>query len=187
MSGAFFVALMLSGVAGPSAAQAAEKRAIGRVAAGVQLGGFYGLADPGLELRGWAKGLGLSLSLGRHSADPGEPGFTEVFSDPGKQVTGGLLLAFVNRRTIRAYATGGMVHGTQARGRWERAPGPDGTIGIAAVEGQTGTWPFGGVGVEIGFKALPGLAVGAEFLLAFGGSEGGTGPGARFAVRYYPW
>jgi hypothetical protein len=185
--------LALSTVAGRQASFAAERRPLARVGAGVQLGGFYDLGDPGLELRGWAKGLGLSLSLGRHFADPSYPGFAETFSDPGKQATAGLLLAFINPRSgsavpIRAYATGGIVHATQARGRWDSdTPAPDGTIGEAAVEGQTGTWPYAGLGVEIGLRALPGLALGSEFLLAFGGSDGGTSPGVRFAVRYYPW
>jgi hypothetical protein len=110
-------------VAGGQTSHPAEKRAIGRVGAGVQLGGVYDLADPGLELRGWAKALGVSLSLGRHTADPSEPGFTEVFSDAGQQATVGLLLAFVDskRVPIKVYATGGIVHATQARGRWARA------------------------------------------------------------------
>jgi hypothetical protein len=184
--------LVLGLVVGREMAEAAEPRTIGRLGAGVQLGGFYDLSDPALELRGWAKRLGFSISLGRHYADPSYPGFTEVSSEAGKQFTGGFLLAFINPKTgrrvpIKVYGTAGIVHTTQARGRWEGAtPAPDGTIGEAAVEGGTGTWPFGGAGVEIGFAGLPGLAVGSELLLAPAG-EGGFGAGIRIAVRYYVW
>ena len=53
---------------GPSGgANHPEKRAIGRLGAGLQMGGFYDLGDPGIELRGWAGRLGLSVSLGRTS------------------------------------------------------------------------------------------------------------------------
>ena len=179
--------LVLGLVVGRESAEAAKLRTIGRLGAGVQLGGFYDLSDPGLDLRGWAKGLGFSISLGRHYADPSYPGFTEVSSEAGKQFTGGVLLAFIKtgrRVPIKVYGTAGIVHTTQARGRWEGAA-PDGTIGEAAVEGSTGTWPFGGAGVEIGFAGLPGLAVGSELLLAPAGE--GVGPGIRFAVRYYVW
>ena len=51
------------------AAERPERRPIGRLGAGVQLGGFYDLLDPGIEFRGWAKRVGLSLSLGRHVAE----------------------------------------------------------------------------------------------------------------------
>jgi hypothetical protein len=167
-----------------------ERRTIGRLGAGIQLGGFYDLGDPAVELRGWAKGVGLSVSLGRHTADPGEPGFTEVSSHAGQQFTAGVLLAFVDttgrKFPIKVYGTGGIVHATQARGRFERAtPGPDGALGEAVVEGATGTAPFAGVGAEIGFAGAPGLAVGSEVLFAVGGE--GWGPGVRFAVRYYVW
>ena len=166
-------------------------RTIGRLGVGVQLGGFYDLGDPGLELRGWARGLGFSIGLGRHTADPSEPGFTEVSSEAGEQVSGGALFAFVNpkaghRVPIKIYGTAGVVHTTQARGRWERIPpGPDGTTGEAGVEGTTGTWPYVGAGAEIGFAKLPGLAVGGELIFAIGGE--GFGPGIRFGVRYYVW
>jgi hypothetical protein len=180
-------ASLLCLAAGRQATHAAEGRTIGRVGAGVQLGGFYDLRDPGLELRGWAKGLGLSISLGRHTAEPSQPGFTQVFSKAGQQATGGLLLAVINAETAKLYATAGLVHATQARGSWERAtPAPDGTTGEAAVEGATGTWPFAGIGAEIGLRAVPGLALGGELLLASGG-DGGAAPGIRFAVRYYVW
>jgi hypothetical protein len=182
----------LSPQSGPSGGERGpERRTIGRVGAGVQLGGFYDLGDPGIELRGWAKGVGLSLSLGRHVAEPSEPGFTEVSSRAGQQLTGGLLLAFIDpkggrRVPIKVYGTAGIVHTTQARGRFERAtPGPDGTVGEAVVEGATGTGSFVGAGAEIGFAGVPGLAVGGEFLFALGGE--GWGPGIRFAVRYYVW
>jgi hypothetical protein len=168
-----------------------EARTIGRLGAGVQLGGFYDLGDPGIELRGWASRIGLSLSLGRHVADPSEPGFTEVSSQAGKQVTGGFLFAFIDpkggrRVPIKVYGTAGVVHTTQARGRFERVtPLPDGTVGEAVVEGSTSTGSFAGVGAEIGFAGVPGLAVGSELLFALGGE--GWGPGIRFAVRYYVW
>src|SRR5262245_51797848 len=185
---AFLCASLLGLVAGADPAHAGERRALSHVAVGVQLGGFYDLRDPGLELRGWARGLGLSVSLGRHSVEPSEPGMTEVFSEPGKQASAGLMLAFLNPGRDRAvpikpYATGGSVHATQARARWERVTTGrgGGTIGEAGVEGQTGTWGYAGLGVEIGFKALPGLALGSEFLLT---SVSG-GVGVRFAVRYY--
>ena len=166
-----------------------ERRTIGRLGAGVQLGGFYDLADPALELRGWAKWVGFSLSLGRHVADPSYPDFTDVSSEPGKQFTGGVLLAFVNPRPgrrvpIKVYGTVGIVHTTQARGHWEGVAS-DGTLGEAGVEGATGTWPFAGAGAEIGFAGLPGLAVSSELVFAMSGD--GFGPGVRFAVRYYAW
>jgi hypothetical protein len=133
--------------------------------------------------------VGISISLGRHVADPSYPEFTEVSSEAGKQFTGGVLLAFIKtgrRVQVKVYGTGGIVHTTQARGRWQGiTPAPDGTIGEAAVEGSTGTWPYAGAGVEIGFAGLPGLAVGSELLVAVGGE--GFGPGIRFAVRYYVW
>jgi hypothetical protein len=175
----------------PGGAGRPERRAFGRLGAGVQLGGFYDLGDPAIDFRGWAKRVGLSLSLGRHSADPSEPDFSEVSSHAGKQFTGGLLLAFTDpkgghRVPIKVYGTAGIVHTTQARGRFERpTPGPDGTIGEAVVEGGTGTGSFVGAGAEIGFAGLPDLAVGSEFLFALGGE--GWGPGVRFAVRYYVW
>lgn len=192
--------LALSPVVGGEIAEAAEptpaRRTIGRVGAGVQLGGFYDLGDPGFELRGWAKGVGFSASLGRHYADPSESGFTEVSSEPGKQLTAGILLALLDsgsgrKLRIKLYGTGGVVHATQARGRWEReVPGergrPGGTEGEAAVEGGTGTWFYGGAGLEVGFAALPGLAISSELLLGAGG-DGGVAPGVRFAVRYYVW
>ncbi len=165
--------------------------AIGRLGLGAQLGGFYDLGDPALELRGWVKRVGFSISLGRHVAEPSEPGFTEVYSQAGKQVTGGVLFAFNNPKPgrsvpIKVYGTAGIVHTTQARGRWERAtPGPDGTLGEAGVEGATGYWSFAGAGAEIGFARVPGLALGSELLLALSGE--GAGPGIRFAVRYYVW
>jgi hypothetical protein len=178
---------------GPSgAAKRPEKRAIGRLGAGLQMGGFYDLGDPGIELRGWARRLGLSVSLGRHVADPSEPGFTEVSSQAGQQFTAGVLLAFTDPRAgrkvpVKLYGTAGILHTTQARGRFERAtPSRDGTLGEAVVEGGTGTGSFAGVGAEIGFAAVPGLAVGSELLVALGGGEG-WGPGVRFAVRYYVW
>ena len=173
-------------------AEAAERRTIGRVGAGLQLGGFYDLSDPALELRGWARRLGASISLGRHRADPSGPGFTEVFSDPGRQATAGVMLALIDRGSprpvaIKLYGTAGVLNVTQARGRWERAtPAPDGTIGEAAVEGGTGTWPYAGAGAEIGLAAVPGLAVGGEVLLTWSGGDG-VGAGVRFAVRYYVW
>ena len=173
------------------AAERPERRPIGRLGAGVQLGGFYDLGDPGIEFRGWAKRVGLSLSLGRHVADPSDPEFTEVSSQAGQQVTGSLLLAFidpkgVHRVPIKVYGTAGILHTTQARGRYQRAtPGPDGTLGEAVVEGGTGTGSFVGAGAEIGFAGVPGLAVGSELLFALGGE--GWGPGIRFAVRYYVW
>jgi hypothetical protein len=182
--------------AGGAAAEAAERRTIGRVAAGLQLGGFYDLGDPALELRGWRGRLGGSVSYGRHLPDPSEPGFVLVRSDPGKQVTGGVLLAFLDPRGARAvavkpYVTGGFVHVTQAKATWE-LPQPSGsrrgrtTIGETAVEGGTGTWPFGGAGVEIGFRKVPGLAFGSEALVTFSGA-GGPAPALRFGLRYYPW
>jgi len=174
-------------------AQAAEpeRRTIGRLGAGVQLGGFYDLGDPGIELRGWARRVGLSLSLGRHVADPSEPGFTRVSSHAGQQLTGGLLVAAIDPRgrhrvPIKVYGTAGFVHTTQARARFHRAtPTRDGTVGEAVVEGATATGSFVGAGAEIGFAAVPGLAVGSELLFALGGE--GWGPGVRFAVRYYVW
>jgi hypothetical protein len=176
----------------PSGAERRPKRRpIGRLGAAVQLGGFYDLGDPGIELRGWAQRVGLSLSLGRHVAEPSEPGFTEVSSQAGKQLTGGFLFAFIDPRggrrvPIKVYGTAGVVHTTQARGRFERVtPGPDGTLGEAVVEGGTGTASFVGAGAEIGFAGVPGLAVGSELLFALGGE--GWGPGIRFAVRYYVW
>jgi hypothetical protein len=90
------------------------------------------------------------------------------------------------RIPIKVHGTAGIVHTTQARGRFERVtPGPDGTVGEAVVEGGTGTGSFAGVGAEIGFAGVPGLAVGSELLFALGGE--GWGPGIRFAVRYYVW
>jgi len=185
---------VISQQSGPTGGtQRPQPRTIGRLGLGVQLGGFYDVSDPALELRGWAKRLGFSVSLGRHYADPSEPGFTEVSSDAGKQFTGGVLIAFIDPRAgrrvpIKVYATAGVVHTTQARGRWERVtPGRGGgTEGEAGVEGGTGTWPYAGAGAEIGFAGLPGLAVGCELLLAPLG-DGGVGPGIRFAVRYYVW
>ncbi len=183
---------VISSQSGPSGADSRPPtRTIGRLGVGVQLGGFYDLGDPGVELRGWAKRWGLSISLGRHVADPSEPGFTEVSSEAGRQATGGVLFAFIDpkagrRMKVKVYGTAGVVHTTQARGRWERVPpGPEGTTGEAGVEGATGTWPFAGAGVEIGFAGLPGLAVSSELLGALGGE--GFGPGIRFAVRYYVW
>jgi hypothetical protein len=184
---------VISQQSGPSGGNRRPSRTIGRLGMGVQLGGFYDLSDPALELRGWAKRLGFSVSLGRHYADPSEPEFTEVSSEAGKQFTGGLLFAFINpkagrRVQVKVYATAGVVHTTQARGRWERVtPGRGGgTEGEAGVEGGTGTWPYAGAGAEIGFAGLSGLAVGSELLLAPLG-DGGFGPGIRFAVRYYVW
>jgi hypothetical protein len=180
----------------PAAAEAAERRTIGRVGAGFQLGGFYDLGDPALELRGWAGHIGVSASLGRHLPEASEPGLERVMSDPGQQVTGGVLLAFVNPKrsrpvTFKPYGTVGVVHVTQARATWQQTVAPTrgrrgGVVGETAVEGQTGTWPFAGAGVEIGFGAVPGLAVGSELLLTFSG-DGGAAPGLRFGIRYYPW
>jgi hypothetical protein len=182
----------LSPQRGPSGGESRpERRTIGHLGVGVQLGGFYDLGDPAIELRGWAKRVGLSLSLGRHVAEPSESDFTEVSSTAGKQVTGGFLFAFIDpkggrRVPIKVYGTAGIVHTTQARGRFERAtPGPDGTVGEAVVEGGTGTGSFAGAGAEIGFAKVPGLTVGSELLFAMGGD--GWGPGIRFAVRYYVW
>jgi hypothetical protein len=182
----------LSPQSGPSGGETRpQRRTIGRLGAGVQLGGFYDLGDPAIELRGWANRVGFSLSLGRHVAEPSEPGFTEVSSQAGKQVTGGFLFAFIDpkggrRVPIKVYGTAGILHTTQARGRFERAtPDPDGTVGEAVVEGGTGTGSYAGAGAEIGFAGVPGLAVGSELLFALGGE--GWGPGIRFAVRYYVW
>ncbi len=160
-----------------------------RLGFGAQLGGFFDLEDPALELRGWAKRVGFSLSWGRHLPEPSYSGFTEVDSRAGKQMIGGLLFAFNNpkaehRAPVRVYATAGIVHTTQARAVWQgAAPAPDGTVGEAAVEGSTGYWPFVGFGAEIGFTQLRGLAVGSELLFAVSGE--GVGPGVRFSVRYY--
>ena len=187
-------ASVLAGLTGARSAHSADatspRRTIGRVGAGVQLGGFYDLSDPALELRAWTGRLGVSFNLGQHRPEPSYPGFHEVSSDPGKQVTAGVLLGFNNPRPGRAvpvklYTTAGLVHATQARAKWEGGPAADGTIGEAGVEGQTGTAPFVGLGAEVGFARLPGLAVGTEFLVAFG--NGGFGPGIRFGLRYYPW
>jgi hypothetical protein len=178
--------------AGGRTAEPAERRTIGRAGAGLQLGGFYDLGDPAIELRGWANRIGASVSFGRHLPEVGEPGFTTVSSDPGKQVTGGVLLAFLDRGQARAvamklYGTAGVVHVTQARARWESAtPTRDGTIGYSAVEGGTGTWPFAGAGAEIGLAKVPGLTIGSELLFTFSG-DGEVGPGVRVGVRYYPW
>jgi len=184
---------VVSQKSGPSGGDRRPKpsRTIGRLGVGAQLGGFYDLGDPALELRGWAKRVGFSISLGRHVAEPAYPGMTEVYSHAGKQVTGGFLFAFNNPKTgrsvpIKVYGMAGIVHTTQARGRWERAtPGPDGVLGEAGVEGSTGYAPIVGVGAEIGFAGLPGLAVGSELLFARSGGEGVGG--IRFAVRYYVW
>jgi hypothetical protein len=128
------------------------------------------------------------LSLGRHTAGPDE-GFTRISSQPGKQVTGNFLFAFVNPRAgrsvpVKVYGAAGVVHATQARGSWEQVT-LDGWERITGVEGSTGYAPIGGVGVEIGFARLPSLALGGEFLLA--GAGEGPSPGLRFALRYYVW
>ena len=165
------------------------RRTIGRLGVGVQLGGFYDLGDPAVELRAWAKRVGFSMSLGRHVAGPDEPGWTEVFSHAGKQVTGNLLFAFINPKAgrsvpIKVYGAAGVVHTAQARGSWERVT-PDGWERVTGVEGSTGYAPIVGVGAEIGFAGLPALAVGSELLFAASG-EGPTSA-IRFAVRYYVW
>jgi hypothetical protein len=165
------------------------RRTLGGLGFGAQFGGFFDPGDPALEFRGWFKRVGFGLSWGRHLPEPSYSGFAEVDSRPGKQVIGGLLFAFNNpqpehRVPFRVYGTAGIVHATQARAVWEGAvPAPDGTVGEAAVEGSTGYWPFVGVGAEIGFKRLRGLAVGSELLFAVSGE--GVGPGIRFSVRYY--
>jgi hypothetical protein len=167
------------------------RRTIGRLGVGAQLGGFYDLGDPALELRAWARRVGGSFSWGRHLAEPHETGYTQVSSQAGKQVTGAFLFAFNNpqpgrRLPIKVYGTAGIVHATQARGKWQRiTPGRDGTVGLAGVEGSTGYRSFVGAGAEFGFTGLPGLAVGSEILLAVGGE--GVAPGLRFGVRYYMW
>lgn len=169
-----------------------SRRALGRVGIGAQLGGFFDPKDPSLELRGWARRVGISLSWGRHAAEPSASGFTEIDSRAGKQVTGGLLVAFNHPKPdrsipIRVYGTAGIVHTTQARGVWKRdIPDRDGIVGEAGVEGSTGYWPFVGAGAEMKFARLGGLAVGSELLFAVSGGEG-VGPGLRFSVRYYVW
>jgi len=211
MRSALLCAFVLAWIVDPESAEAAESteaisqesgpsggdqrpepsRTIGRLGMGAQLGGFYDLGDPALELRAWAKRVGFSISLGRHVAEPSEPGLTEVYSHAGKQVIGGFLFAFNNPKPggsvpIKVYGTAGVVHTTQARGRWERVtPDADGTLGEAGVEGSAGYWPFVGAGAEIGFAGVSGLAVGSELLFAVSGE--GVGPGIRFSVRYYVW
>jgi hypothetical protein len=192
---------MLTAPASVAATPPSSRPAIGRIGAGAQLGGFYDLADPALELRGWAKRLGVSLSWGHHYADPSESGLTEVSSEPGKQATAGVLFAFTDPPRGRAvpiklYATAGVVHATQARGQWQNDLPPPGasfvrggsnrTYAESAVEGTTGTGGYVGLGAEVGFRFLPGLSLGAELLAGFGGGEGAA-PGVRLAVRYYPW
>jgi len=159
------------------------------IGVGAQLGGFFDPGDPALELRGWAKRMGFSLSWGRHLPEPSYSGMTEVHSRAGKQVIGGFLFALNNpkpehRFPFRVYGTAGIVHTTQGGAVWERAtPAPDGTVGEAAVEGSTGYWPYVGAGAEVGFARFRGLAVGSELLFAMSGE--GAGPGFRFSVRYY--
>jgi hypothetical protein len=169
-----------------------EPRTLERLGVGAQLGGFFDLGDPAVELRGWTRRVGSSFSWGRHLADPGYPGFAQTDSRPGKQVTGAVLFALNDPKPgrssapIRVYGTAGIVHTTQARGVWEGStPAEDGTVGEAAVEGSTGYWPFLGAGAEIRFARLGGLAVGSELLFAVSGE--GVAPGVRFSVRYYVW
>jgi hypothetical protein len=47
------------------------RRTIGRLAVGVQLGGFYDLGDAAVEVRTWANRFGFSLSLGRRRGGAG--------------------------------------------------------------------------------------------------------------------
>jgi hypothetical protein len=195
MARVFLSVLLLVVVASPVTAETPEllrqhrKRTLAGFGVGVQLGGFYDLGDPALDVRGWAKRVGFSLSWGRHLPDPSYSEMVEVETHGGKQVTGGLLFAVNNpnpehRIPFRLYGTAGLVHTTLARSVWERAtPARDGTIGEAAVEGSTGYWPYLGAGAEVGFRRLRGLAVGSELLFAVSGE--GVGPGFRFSIRYY--